>query len=158
MARIEIVVNGVRHATEAAGDMPLLWFLRDELGLTGTKYGCGEGVCGSCTVLEGERAVRACQVTVAEASGRTYTTIEGLSPDGNHRLQRAWLEEDVAQCGYCQPGMILEAAALLARGSKPSPAQVEAALADHLCRCGSYPRVARAVVRAAAAAAAEVKR
>ena len=120
---------------EAEPDTPLLWVLRDGLGLTGTKYGCGIGVCGACTVLDGGKAVRSCQIRQL-AAGRRFTTIEGLSADGGHPCQRAWLEEDVAQCGYCQPGMILEAAALLA---KPRPAEedVDAAFADHVCRCGT---------------------
>lgn len=149
MPRYALEVNGARREVEAPGETPLLWVLRDALGLTGTKYGCGEGLCGSCTVLEGKAAVRSCQLTLAEAAGRSFTTIEGLSADGSHPVQRAWLAEDVAQCGFCQPGMILEAAALLARDPKPAPAAIEAALEGHLCRCGSYPRIARAIDRAA---------
>ena len=149
MPRYALTVNGTRREIDAPGETPLLWVLRDALGLTGTKYGCGEGLCGSCTVLEGKAAVRSCQLALADAAGRSFTTIEGLSADGSHPVQRAWLAEDVAQCGFCQPGMILEAAALLARDPKPAPAAVEAALEGHLCRCGSYPRIARAVSRAA---------
>jgi len=148
MPRYGLTVNGARREIDAPGDTPLLWILRDALGLTGTKYGCGEGLCGSCTVLEGKATVRSCQLTLAEAAGRSFTTIEGLSVEGSHPVQRAWLAENVAQCGYCQPGMILEVAALLARDPKPAPAAVEAALEGHLCRCGSYPRIARAIARA----------
>ena len=149
MPQLVLVVNGVRQSTDAAPDTPLLWFLRDVLGLTGTKYGCGEGVCGACTVLEEGVAVRACQIDLAAAAGKRYTTIEGLSADGSHPVQRAWLTENVAQCGYCQPGMIVEVAALLSRTPAPTPAEIEAALGDHLCRCGSYPRILRAIERAA---------
>lgn len=144
---IRLIVNGEERAFNGDEDMPLLWYLRDHAGLTGTKFGCGEGLCGACTVLEGSASLRSCQVRLAEAAGRSFTTIEGLSPDAGHPVQGAWLEEDVAQCGFCQPGMILEVAALLARDPRPSPAAVEAALGDHLCRCGSYPRIARAVAR-----------
>ena len=146
---IELVVNGERRRVAADAATPLLWVLRDQLGLTGTKYGCGIGACGACTVLDGAKAVRACQVTLAAAAGRSYTTIEGLSADGSHPLQRAWLAEDVAQCGYCQPGMILEVAALLRRRPRPTRAEIDGALGDHLCRCGSYPRILRAVALAA---------
>jgi len=149
MAKTAFTVNGARRESDAPGDTPLLWILRDELDLTGTKYGCGEGRCGACTVLEGGRAIRSCQTSLAEASGRSFTTIEGLSEDGSHPVQSAWIEENVAQCGFCQPGMILEVAALVARSPKPSRAEIEAALGDHLCRCGSYPRIARAVERVA---------
>ena len=149
MSTKEIVVNGERHAIDAEGDTPLLWVLRDILGLTGTKYGCGEGLCGACTVLEGERAVRSCVTPLQIAAGRSYTTIEGLSNDGAHPCQRAWLEEDVSQCGYCQPGMILEARALLKVNPDPTDEQIDSALEDHVCRCGSYPRILRAVKLAA---------
>ncbi|HEY1434211.1 MAG TPA: (2Fe-2S)-binding protein, partial [Thermoanaerobaculia bacterium] len=126
-------------------DMPLLWVLRDRLGLTGTKYGCGVGACGACTVhLDGE-AMRSCQVSVSAAAGRRVVTIEGLSTDGRHPCQLAWLEQDVAQCGYCQPGMIMAAAALVARKKAASASDVEAALAGHICRCGTYGRMRQAV-------------
>jgi len=152
MTNFSFWVNGERHSVEADGATPLLWILRDNLSLTGTKYGCGIGQCGSCTVLEGDkadRAVRACRTPLAEAAGRRYTTIEGLSADGSHACQRAWLEESVSQCGYCQPGMILEIAALLRATPSPSAADVDRALGDHLCRCGSYPRIRTAALRAA---------
>jgi isoquinoline 1-oxidoreductase subunit alpha len=143
-------INGRIHAVaDAPADMPLLWILRDRLNLTGTKYGCGLGVCGSCTVLEGKNAVRACQVAVSDAAGKSYTTIEGLSGDGSHPCQRAWMEEDVAQCGYCQAGMIMTACALLARKPKPSENDIEDAMSDLVCRCGTYPRIKRAVQLAA---------
>src|SRR5207248_1331129 len=126
----------------------------DRLGLTGTKYGCGVGVCGACTVhLDGE-AVRSCQVPIRLAAGRRVTTIEGLSPDGRHPCQLAWLEEDVAQCGYCQPGMIMTAAALLKEKPSPSREEIDAAMSDNLCRCGTYLRIRRAILRASGRGAA----
>jgi len=143
-------VNGVvRKVSVTDTNMPLLWVLRDLLGLTGTKYGCGVGACGSCTVLENGVAVRSCQTTLAEAAGKSYVTIEGLSKNGDHPIQRAWIVEDVAQCGYCQPGMMLELRALLKRNADPSPAQIDEALSDHVCRCGSYPRIRKAALLAA---------
>jgi len=148
--RYLLTVNARPRSVDAADpDTPLLWILRDRLGLTGTKYGCGVGVCGACTVhLDGE-AARSCQVPVSAAAGKRVTTIEGLSgsENGDHPCQRAWLEEDVAQCGYCQPGMIMEMAALLARRSKPSQTDVDDALSDHVCRCGTYARIRRAARR-----------
>lgn len=149
MVQYELTINGEQRFVEAQPDTPLLWVLRDNLALTGTKYGCGEGICGSCTVLDGDVAVRSCQVTVASAAGRSYTTIEGLSQDGTHPCQMAWLDEQVAQCGYCQPGMILEACALLRRDPNPTSDMIDATLADHVCRCGSYPRIRSAIRRAA---------
>lgn len=143
--RYRLTVNREVREIEAEPDTPLLWVLRDGLKLTGTKYGCGVGVCGACTVLDSGRAARSCQVPVQLAVGRRITTIEGLSSDGRHPCQRAWLEEDVAQCGYCQPGMILEAAALLAARPRPTEEEVDAAFADHVCRCGTWQRVRRAV-------------
>jgi aerobic-type carbon monoxide dehydrogenase small subunit (CoxS/CutS family) len=151
MASTILFVNGRRRTVAAPADTPLLWVLRDALGLTGTKYGCGVGVCGACTVLQDGRAVRSCQIPLAEARGK-YTTIEGLSADGSDRCQRAWIEEDVAQCGYCQPGMILAASALLGQHPAPSDADIDAALDDHVCRCGTYPRIRKAIQRAARAA------
>lgn len=149
MALQKLEINGKPVELDTEDEMPLLWALRDLLGLTGTKYGCGVGLCGSCTVLDGETSIRSCQTTMSEANGRSFTTIEGLSADGSHPVQRAWLDEDVAQCGYCQPGMILELEALLGRSSKPSPEQIDEALADHVCRCGSYPRIRKAALLAA---------
>jgi isoquinoline 1-oxidoreductase subunit alpha len=151
MARYRFTVNGQPREVEAADpDMPLLWVLRDRLGLTGTKFGCGMGVCGACTVLMAGEAVRSCQTPLSAAAGRRFTTIEGLSPDGGHPCQKAWIAEDVAQCGYCQPGMILEAAALLARTPRPTDSDVDRAFDGHVCRCGTYARVRRAVRRAGA--------
>lgn len=149
MARKTIEINGQRRIVDAPDDMPLLWVLRDVLGLTGTKYGCGVGACGSCTVLENGVAVRSCQIAVTGATGKSYVTIEGLSKNGDHPIQRAWIAEDVAQCGYCQPGMILELRALLKRNGKPSAAEIDEALSDHVCRCGSYPRIRKAALLAA---------
>lgn len=145
MARHELVVNGERVTLEADGAMPLLWALRDLMGLTGTKYGCGVGLCGSCTILEGDSAIRSCQTSLADAKNRSFTTIEGLSPDGSDPVQQAWLEADVAQCGYCQPGMILELKSLIRKGTPLTDARIDDALSDHVCRCGSYPRIRKAV-------------
>ncbi len=145
---ITITVNGQRRVADVDPDTPLLWILRDTLALTGTKYGCGVGACGACTVLHGANAVRSCQITAAEADGKAFTTIEGLAASGLHPCQRAWLEEDVAQCGFCQPGMLMEAAALLRAKPHPTAAEVENAFADHVCRCGTYPRILTAIQRA----------
>ncbi len=149
MASTELWVNGEHHELKADPRTPLLWVLRDELELLGTKYGCGEGLCGACTVWEDGTAVRSCQVPLSTAAGKHYTTIEGLSAAGSNPCQRAWLEEQVAQCGYCQGGMILEVAALLRHRPGASPEELDAALAEHLCRCGSYSRLRRAARRAA---------
>jgi isoquinoline 1-oxidoreductase subunit alpha len=150
MPTYELKVNDRLHVVEdVPSDMPLLWILRDRLAMTGTKYGCGVGVCGACTVLQGKEAVRSCQVTAADAVGKSFTTIEGLSADGAHPCQRAWIEADVAQCGYCQSGMIMTACALLARKAKPADADIDDALSDLVCRCGTYPRIRRAVQLAA---------
>ena len=144
-----ITINGEARKTDVDGDMPLLWFLRDALQLTGTKYGCGMGLCGSCTVhLDGE-AVRSCITTVAEANGKSVTTIEGLSEDGSHPLQIAWLKNNVSQCGYCQPGMIMSAADFLKQNPDPSVEDIDAAMDRNLCRCGTYLRVRKAVADAA---------
>ena len=142
-------VNGRRRTVEADADTPLLWVLRDALGLTGTKFGCGEGSCGACTVHDSGRAVRSCMVTIAQASGRSYTTIEGLSTGAMHACQQAWLDLDVAQCGFCQPGMIMTAAALLTETPAPTGAEIDAALSGSVCRCGTYTRVREAILRAA---------
>jgi isoquinoline 1-oxidoreductase alpha subunit len=149
MSVFTIIVNNTSHRVEADAAMPLLWVLRDRLNLTGTKYGCGAGVCGACTVLQDDRAVRACTLTIAAAAGRSFTTIEGLSTDGSHACQRAWIDEDVAQCGYCQPGMIMESVALLRANRAPTAADVDAALVSHICRCGTYTRLRIAAQRAA---------
>lgn len=149
MRKIKITVNGRSYEVQGSPDTPLLWILRDELQLTGTKFGCGMGICGACTVHQGGEAVRSCVISLADAEGKSFTTIEGLSSDGNHPCQRAWIEEDVAQCGYCQPGMIMTAAALLARRASPSDREIDAAMAENLCRCGTYLRIRKAVRRAA---------
>jgi len=130
---------------EVEADTPLLWVLRDTLGLTGTKYSCGIGQCGACTVLIDGEAQRSCVLPAVQATGREIMTIEGLSPDGSHPLQKAWLSENVAQCGYCQPGQIMQAVALLARNPRPDDAEIAAAMAGNLCRCGTYRRIVRAV-------------
>lgn len=148
--KVALTVNGTRREVDVDEDMPLVWILRDSLGLTGTKWGCGVGVCGSCTVLENGNAIRSCQIPAQEAKDRSFTTIEGLSADGSHPCQRAWLEEDVAQCGYCQPGMILTACALLREQAKPTDEAIDAAMSDSVCRCGTYPRMRKAIKRAAA--------
>lgn len=142
MPTFKLTVNRKATTVDADADTPLLWILRDQLGLTGTKYGCGIGVCGACTIHDGNIAVRACTIPVGDAKGKSYTTIEGLS---NHPCQRAWLEGDVAQCGFCQPGMIMEAAALLRATPKPTLAQIDDAIEGHVCRCGTYPRIRTAV-------------
>ncbi|HEX6107548.1 MAG TPA: (2Fe-2S)-binding protein [Gemmatimonadales bacterium] len=144
-----LIVNRARHRVDLPGDTPLLWALRDAVGLTGTKYGCGAGLCGACTVHLDGAPVRSCGVTVAEAAGKPITTIEGLSTDGSHPVQRAWVAEDVAQCGYCQAGQIMAAAALLAANPAPSDAEIDRAMAGNLCRCGTYQRIRAAIHRAA---------
>jgi isoquinoline 1-oxidoreductase alpha subunit len=145
MTRIALDVNGRRSVVDVDDDTPLLWILRDNLALTGTKFGCGVGVCGACTILEGTQGIRSCQIAAKDAAGKRFTTIEGLSKDGSHPCQRAWLDEDVAQCGYCQTGMIMEACALLARKPHPTDADIDAAIADHVCRCGTYVRIRKAI-------------
>jgi isoquinoline 1-oxidoreductase alpha subunit len=147
--RYSLNVNGKLHAIEAPADMPVLWALRDLIGLTGTKYGCGEGICGACTVHQDGRAVRSCQLTVAQVGKSKLTTIEGLDAGGAHPCQRAWLAEDVAQCGYCQPGMIMETAALLKTTPRPSDEDIDRELGSHVCRCGTYQRIRKAVHLAA---------
>lgn len=149
MPSLKLNVNGETYQVEASPEMPLLWVLRDTIGLTGTKYSCGKGLCGSCTVhLDGE-AVRSCITPASAAASREITTIEGLSADGDHPLQQAWIEEKVPQCGYCQPGQIMAAAALLAKNPNPGAEQTNAAMAGNLCRCGTYPHVIQAALRAA---------
>ena len=153
MPPIVLLVNGARRRVEVPPDMPLLWALRDVLGLTGAKYGCGAGHCGACIVHLGGAAVPSCQLPVRAAVGKPITTIEGLSPDGNHPVQRAWVEEDVAQCGYCQAGQIMAAAALLEATPKPTDSQIDDAISGNLCRCGTYQRIRAAIHRAAGGAA-----
>jgi isoquinoline 1-oxidoreductase alpha subunit len=144
---IRLTVNGVEREFAGDGEMPLLWYLRDHAGLTGTKFGCGAGLCGACTVLVDGAAQRSCVLAVAAAAGRQVTTIEGLGSDGLHAVQKAWIEEDVAQCGYCQAGQVMAAVSLLERHPDPSPADIETI--TNLCRCGTYVRIRRAIVRAA---------
>ena len=151
MAELRLTVNGAPRKIEVDDDTPLLWILRDHLGLTGTKFGCGVGVCGSCTVLENGKAVRACQIPASEAASQSFITIEGLSPDVSHPCQRAWLEEEVAQCGYCQAGMIMTACALLHDHPEPTDELIDNVMSDSVCRCGTYPRIRKAIHRAAAA-------
>jgi len=152
MSAIQLLINNSRHDVEIAPDTPLLWVLRDRLNLTGTKYGCGMGLCGACTVhLDGE-AVRACQTPVSSVGTKKITTIEGLSAGNSHPVQKAWIAEQVPQCGYCQPGQIMSAAALLAKTPKPTDDQIENAMAGNLCRCGMYQRIRHAIHRAAASA------
>lgn len=142
-------VNGKSKVVDVAADTPLLWVLRDELGLTGAKYGCGKALCGACTVLVNGAPVRSCVMPVSAVSGARITTIEGLAPDGTHPVQKAWLEEDVPQCGYCQPGQILTAVALLEQHPQPGDDDINAAMSGVLCRCGTYRRIRRAIRRVA---------
>jgi isoquinoline 1-oxidoreductase alpha subunit len=155
---IEFVLNGARVSVDAAADAPLLWVLRDELGLTGTKFGCGIGLCGACTVHVDGAAQRSCQTPVASIAGRSVTTIEGLSRDGRSALQQAWIELSVPQCGYCQSGQLLSAAALLASHPRPTDADIDAAMSGNLCRCGTYGRIRAAIHLAAARGGGEVAR
>lgn len=142
-------VNGEARTFSGDKDMPLLWFLRDELNLTGTKYGCGAGVCGACTVHVDGAAVRSCQTTMAEVANKAITTIEGLSPDGEHAVQKAWRQVNVPQCGFCQTGQIMNAAALLNKNRAPSDQQITEEMAGNICRCGCYQRIHEAVKLAA---------
>ena len=149
---VALNVNGERHQVDVSGDTPLLWVLRDHLGLTGTKYGCGVAACGACTVhIDGETA-RSCITPVSSVGGKQVTTIEGLSKQGDHPVQKAWIEVDVPQCGYCQSGQIMAAAALLAKNPEPGDADIDTAMAGVLCRCGTYQRIRKAIHRAAAMA------
>ncbi len=142
---VTVTVNGEAHEIDADDDMPLLWALRDSLGLTGTKYGCGIGACGACTVHMDGQPVRACLTPVSSAAGTSVTTIEGLGADQLHAVQQAWVDENVPQCGYCQAGQIMSAAALLARNAEPSDADIDNAMAGNLCRCGTYYRIRKAI-------------
>ena len=146
---MKLTVNGIERELDASSDMPLLWVLRDLLGLTGTKFGCGIAQCGACTVHLDGMPRRSCVTPVSAAAGKKITTIEGLSPDGGHPVQRAWAELDVVQCGYCQSGQIMSAAALLDAKSNPTDADIDAAMSGNICRCGTYQRVRSAVHRAA---------
>jgi len=149
MPQYSISVNGQLRDVQAPAEMPLLWVLRDLLNLTGTKYGCGISLCGSCTVhLDGE-AVRSCQTPISSIGTKKVVTIEGLSPDGSHPVQRAWVEEQVVQCGYCQPGQIMQAAALLRQKPQPTDEDIDREMVGNLCRCGTYQRIRAAIHRAA---------
>ena len=149
MAAISFTVNGQRQNVDVAPQMPLLWVLRDTLGLTGTKFGCGMGLCGACTVHVDGQALRSCSLQASNAAGKSITTIEGLSATGSHPVQRAWLEVDVPQCGYCQSGQIMTAAALLARTKNPTDAEIDTGMRGNICRCGTYQSIREAIHRAA---------
>ena len=146
---IPIIVNGKKHQVAVDSDTPLLWALRENLGLTGTKFGCGIAQCGACTVHVDGQPIRSCITPIESVKGKKITTIEGLSAGGNHPLQKAWIAEEVPQCGYCQSGQIMSAAALLATKPKPTDADIDAAMAGNICRCGTYQRIRRAIHRAA---------
>ena len=146
---LSFTVNGKAVKSEQSADTPLLWVIRDELGLTGTKFGCGIAQCGACTVHLDGAPVRSCSMPVSAAAGKKVTTIEGLAPNGDHALQKAWVAEQVPQCGYCQSGQIMQAAALLAGNKKPTRAQIVQHMNGNICRCGTYNRIARAIERAA---------
>jgi isoquinoline 1-oxidoreductase alpha subunit len=144
-----LIVNGHRQVVDATPDTPLLWAIRDYLNLTGTKFGCGMGLCGACTVHLDGQPVRSCSTPISAAAGKAITTIEGLSSDVGHRLQAAWIAEEVPQCGYCQSGQLMSAAALLTKTPKPSDADIDAAMSGNICRCGTYQRIRRAIHLAA---------
>lgn len=150
MNPVTLTINGTAHSLEnIPDDMPLLWAIRDLVGLTGTKYGCGKALCGACTVHMDGAAVRSCSITVSAASGKKITTIEGLSESGDHPVQKAWMEANVPQCGYCQTGQIMSAAAFLENNSNPSDAEIDEAMSGNICRCGTYNRIREAVHLAA---------
>jgi isoquinoline 1-oxidoreductase subunit alpha len=144
-----ITINGVSRRPASKGDTPLLWYLRDELGLTGTRFGCGAGLCGCCTVHVDGKAVRSCLKRIEDLGGSNVTTIEQLSANGLHPLQQAWIDLEVPQCGYCQSGQIMQAAALLSENPDPSDADIDAAMSGNICRCGTYPRIRAAIKRVA---------
>ena len=149
MASISFQVNGKAQAVDVDPDTPLLWVLRDSLQLTGTKFGCGIGQCGACTVHLDGNPTRSCSIAVSDVAGKNITTIEGLSPNSTHAIQQAWIAEQVPQCGYCQSGQIMAAAALLARKPKPTDADIDRSMSGNICRCGTYQRMRRAIHRAA---------
>ena len=146
---VELLVNGKQHRVEVDPSMPLLWALRDVIGMTGTKFGCGKGLCGACTVLIDDQPTRSCLMPISTLSGKKITTIEGLSEDGSHPLQKAWQELNVPQCGYCQAGQIMTAAGLLKSNPKPEDGDIDAAMSGNICRCGTYQRIRAAIHRAA---------
>jgi isoquinoline 1-oxidoreductase alpha subunit len=145
---VELTINGVTNRTDADADTPLLWYLRDELGLTGTRFGCGAGLCGCCTVHVNGRATRSCSIVLGDLNGASVTTIEKLTADGPHPLQQAWIDLQVPQCGFCQSGQIMQAAALLSENRRPSDADIDAAMSGNICRCGTYARIRAAIKRA----------
>ena len=147
---ISLTVNGKGHKVDVVPDTPLLWVLRDTLGLTGTKYGCGIAQCGACTVQVNGEPVRSCITAISQVAGKRVTTIEGLSRDSSHALQKAWIAEEVPQCGYCQSGQIMSAAALLAKNKSPSDADIDKAMSGNICRCGTYNRIRKAIHTASA--------
>jgi isoquinoline 1-oxidoreductase alpha subunit len=155
--KYQLDVNGVSHTVHVDPDVPLLWVIRDYLGLTGTKYGCGQSLCGACTVHVDGQPIRSCVVPIADAEGRAITTIEGLSPDASHPLQRAWQEFDVPQCGYCQAGQLMTAAALLRDNPRPSDEEIRQAMSGNLCRCGTYCRIRKAIRHASTGLASTAK-
>jgi isoquinoline 1-oxidoreductase alpha subunit len=143
-----LTINGVSHDVDVPGEMPLLWVIRDVVGLTGTKFGCGVAQCGACTVHLDGSPVRSCVTQVSQAAGKKITTVEGLSPDGSSAVQKAWVDAAVPQCGYCQSGQMMSAAALLAKSKTPSDAEIDEAMSGNICRCGTYPRIKAAIKRA----------
>lgn len=145
----KFIINQKQYEVEVAADMPMLWVLRDLIGLTGTKFGCGMAQCGACTIHLNGEAVRSCVTLVSRAEGQNITTVEGLSAESNHVLQRAWLEEDVPQCGYCQSGQLMSAAVLLRENPNPSDSDIDDAMSGNICRCGTYPRIRKAIHLAA---------
>ena len=149
MAAIALTINGKAATVEVEPDTPLLWVVREHMKLTGTKFGCGSGLCGACTVHIDGKAMRSCLISASQVVGKKVTTIEGLSPDGTHALQQAFVAEQVPQCGYCQSGQIMQAAALLATNKKPTREQIVSHMDGNICRCGTYPRIVRAIQRAA---------
>lgn len=151
--KVKLSINRKEYAVSVQPDTPLLWVIRENLGLTGTKFGCGVAICGACTVHMDGEAIRSCTTPVSDAVGKEITTIEGLSADGSHPVQKAWIEEDVPQCGYCHSGQIMSAAALLAQNPAPTDADIDDAMTDNLCRCGTYQRIRSAIHRAARIAA-----
>ncbi len=146
---VRLTVNGVQRSFDGDPDMPLLWYVREELGLTGSKFGCGAALCGACTMHLGDTAIRSCITPVSAAEDQQVVTIEALSPDGNHPVQAAWRDLNVSQCGYCQAGQIMQAAALLKETPKPTDAQIDDGMSGNLCRCGTYPRIRAAIHQAA---------
>lgn len=149
MQKIEFIINGTKKSVTVDPQMKLLWLIRDELGLTGTKYSCGKSICGSCTILINGKAVRSCSITASNIAGKSITTIEGLSENGDHLLQKSWIKEDVSQCGYCQPGQIMQAAELLLDKPKLTDEDISKTMSKVLCRCGTYNRIHKAIKLAA---------